>query len=155
MSKFMMKETKPYLPVATFQQVLDFVPGQPETYTTSPIVNAVAEALYSTKCIEGKELAEYLEVDNRKLGNALQLDLGMCLKDVVQNYRMHQVEVYRQANPEASMAQVAQACGYSSDGSLWRFFQRKLGTTAMGKKSEAGEELWLKWREESKKRRGW
>lgn len=45
----MEKMNHPYLPVATFQQVIEYVPGQVETYTVSPIVNAVAEALHETK----------------------------------------------------------------------------------------------------------
>ena len=150
---FFMKETKPYLPVANFQQILDFIPGQPQTYTASPIVNAVAEALYETKCIESKELAAYLVVDSKKLAHAVQLDLGMTLIDVIQTFRIHQIEEYHRANPEATLDEVAQACGYSSKGSVWRFFQRKLGKTVMGKKSQAGPELWLKMREDSKKRR--
>ena len=150
-----MIESKPYLPVAEFQQILDYVPGQPETYTASPIVNAVAEALYETKCIESKELAEYLAVEPRKLANAVQLDLGMKLIDVIQNYRIHQIEAYHSAHPSATLDEIAQACGYSCKGSVWRFFQRKLGKTVTGKKSEAGPELWLKYREDSKKRRGY
>lgn len=141
-----MKKTKPYLPVATFQQVLDYVPGQPETYTASPIVNAVAEALYETKYIEGKDLAEYLALDPRKLTHAMQIDLGMSLIEVIHNYRLHQIEAYYNAHPGETLDQVAQACGYSSKGSVWRFFQRKLGKTVTGRKSEAGPESWLQLR---------
>lgn len=141
-----MKQTNPYLPVATFQQVLDYVPAQPETYTASPIVNAVASALYVTKCIESKELAEYLAVDPRKLAYAIQLDLGMRLIDVIQHYRLHQVEHYRKTHPDAKLDDVAKACGYSCDSTLWRFFQRKLGTTATGRKSQARPESWTQMR---------
>ncbi len=137
-----MQETKPYLPVATIQQVIDYVPGQPETYTASSIVNAVAEALYETKCIESKELAEYLALDARKLAHAVQIDLGVSLIEAIQLYRIHQIEAYYKANPKASLDQVAQACGYSCKGTVWRFFQRKLGKTVSGQKSNAGPEQW-------------
>ena len=139
----MSKESKPYLPVTTFQQVLDYVPGQPETYTASPIINAVAEALCVTKCIESKELAEYLALEPHKLAHAVQIELGMSLIEVIHNYRLRQIEAYYNAHPGETLDQVAQACGYSSKGSVWRFFQRKLGKTVTGKKSEAGPESWL------------
>lgn len=150
-----MKETKPFLPVATFEQVLSYIPGQPETFTASPLVNAVADALYSTKCIESKELAEYLAVDARKLAYAVQLEMGMKLIDVIHNYRIHQIEEYYKANLDAKLDDVAKTFGYSCDSTLWRFFQRKLGKTVTGKKSEAGQELWLKMRENRKRYRGY
>ncbi len=143
-----MNESKPYLPVVTFQQVLDYVPGQPETYTASSIVNAVAEALCETKCIESKELAEYLSLDPLKLAHAVQIDLGMSLIEVIHNYRLHQIEAYYKAHPKATLDQIAQACGYASKGSVWRFFQRKLGLTVTGQKSHAGVEQWRKRRDE-------
>jgi len=136
----MNKEKHSYLPVATFQQVIDYIPGKEDTFTASPIVNALAEALYETQCIECKELAEYLDVDVRKLGGAVQLDLGMRLIDVIQQYRIHQVQRYLDEHPDASLEEVAHACGYASSDTLWRFFQRKLGTTVRGKKSQAGPE---------------
>lgn len=151
-SKSEIKDKKPYLPVATFEQVLDYKPGQETTYTASPVVNAVAEALCMTRCIESKELSEYLSVDLRKLSGAIQLDLGMRLIDVIQQYRLRQVENYRTVHPDATLNEVAQACGYASDGSLWRFFQRKLGQTVTGRKSMAGKESWQVMREEAKKK---
>ena len=153
MSKSIMKETKPYLPAVTLQQVFDYIPGQPETYTASRLVNAVAEALYDTKCIESKELAEYLAVDARKLAYAIQLEMDMRLIDVIQQYRIHQVEEYIGVHPDAKLDDVAKVFGYANDSTLWRLFQRKLGLTVRGEKSNAGPELWLMMREEIKKRR--
>lgn len=147
-----MKESKPFLPVATLEQVLGYVPDQPETYTASPLINAVADALYCTKCIESKELAEYLAVDARKLAYAVQLELGIRLIDVIQSYRIHQIEAYRKAHPDTKLDDVAKACGYACDSTLWRFFQRKLGKTVTGKKSEAGPESWLQLRARHQKK---
>ena len=146
----MVKNKHPYLPVVTFQQVLDYTPGQVETYTSSPIVNALAETLHTTILIESQEVADYLAVDRHKLGGAIQLDLGMRLIDVIQQFRLHQIQQYRDAHPDAPLDSVAHACGYASDSSLWRFFQRKLGTTAKGKKSMAGPERFNEMRRESR-----
>ena len=148
----MVKNKHPYLPVVTFQQVLDYTPGQAETYTPSPIVNALAETLHTTLLIESQEVADYLAVDRHKLGGAIQLDLGMRLIDVIQQFRLHQIQQYRDAHPDAPLDTVAHACGYASDSSLWRFFQRKLGTTATGRKSKAGPEFYNEMRRESRRR---
>ena len=148
----MVKNKHPYLPVVTFQQVLDYTPGQAETYTSSPIVNALAETLHTTLLIESQEVADYLAVDRHKLGGAIQLDLGMRLIDVIQQFRLHQIQQYRDAHPDEPLDTVAHACGYASDSSLWRFFQRKLGTTATGKKSNAGPERFNEMCKEIRKR---
>lgn len=150
----MIKEKHPYLPVATFQQVINYIPGNAETYTASPIVNALAQALFQTQLIESKEIAEYLDVDARRLACAIQLDLGMKLIDVIQQYRINQVQQYTQEHPDATLTEVAHACGYASDDSLWRFFQRKLGTTVGGTKSNAGPEHYNLLRQELRKKRG-
>ena len=102
--------------------------------------------------IECKEIAEYLSVNERKLAGAIQLDLGMRLIDVIQQFRLHQVQQYREAHPDESLDVVARACGYASDSSLWRFFQRKLGTTATGRKSLAGPERFNEMCKESRRR---
>lgn len=141
-----------YVPVATFQQVLDYTPGVVETYTSSPIVNALAKTLHQTLLIESQEVAEYLAVDARKLAGAIQLDLGMRLIDVIQQFRLHQIQQYRKSHPDEPLDKVAHACGYASDSSLWRFFQRKLGTTATGKKSNAGPERFNEMCKEIRKR---
>lgn len=130
----------PYRPVASLQQVLDYRHDAPETHTASPIVNAVAHALHTTRLIECHELADYLAVDARKLAGAIELDMGQRLITVIQQYRLHEVKLYREAHPQDSLESVAQACGYASQGSLWRFFQRQLGRTPKGKKSHAGPE---------------
>ena len=148
----MEKNIHPYLPVATFQQVLDYTPGEVETYTSSPVVNALAETLHTTLLIESQEVADYLAVDRHKLGGAIQLDLGMRLIDVIHEFRLHQIQQYRNAHPDEPLDSVAHACGYASDGSLWRFVQRKLGMTATGKKSQAGPERFNEMRRASRKR---
>lgn len=133
---------KPYLPVANFEQVLAYRPDNPATYTASPLVNAVADALFCTHLIEAKDLAAYLDVDPQRLAAALRLEMGMPTVDVIQQYRLLQAMDYIKAHPDENLNTVAHAIGYASDSSLWRFFERKLGITPRGKKSEAGPELW-------------
>lgn len=135
-----MGETKPYLPKATFEQVLNYNPADAATHTASPIVNAVAEALHETKFIEACEFAAYLEVDQVKLSHAIILDLGMSLKDLIHNFRLEQAMRLVAENPDMPVEEIAQACGYASAGSLWRFIQRKTGMTVLGQKSQAGPE---------------
>lgn len=135
-----MTVTKPYRPAITLDQVRAFDPAVPETHTPSLLVNAVAEALHETKSIEACEIAEYLEVDRVKLSHAIYLETGMTLIELVQNYRLLEIRKFIGEHPDMKLDEVAHACGYASDGSLWRFFQRKFGQTARGEKSNAGPE---------------
>lgn len=143
-----MNNTKPFLPVATFEQVLNYRPELAETHTASPLVNAVAAALYETKYIEACDIARYLAVDRQKLTNALSLELGMPLIDLIHQYRLIQIHKAVLANPDQPLDEIAHACGYASAGSLWRFVQRKTGKTVHGEKSQAGPE----WYDEMRKR---
>lgn len=136
----MTKNTKPYLPVASFEDIVNYVPGQEDTYIKSAIVNAVAEALYETKYIESKEIATYLELDPKKLAYAVQIDTGIKLIDIIHEYRICQIEKYRKEHPDDLLDTVAKACGYACDSTLWRLYQRKYGKTVTGKKSNAGPE---------------
>ncbi len=135
--------TKPYKPIATIEQVIAYRPDEPETHTPSRLVNAVAEALYATKFIEVKDLAAYMELTQHQLATALGMEMGMSPVEVLHHYRLLQAQQYVKEHPDQNLDQVAHAIGYASAGSLWRFFERKLGITPRGQKSEAGEELWL------------
>lgn len=145
--------TKPYKPSVTLEDMIAYRVDDESTYTKSPLMNAVACALCETTAINCADVAKYMEVDVRILSPAVQLETGINFIDLIRDYRMHQVNEYIKEHPDANLDTVAQANGYSSGGSLWRFFQRRSGNTPLGKKSEAGQELWLKWREESKRKR--
>lgn len=133
---------KAYRPVATFEQVLSYSPDDVTTHTVSPLVNAVCDVLCLTKCIEAAEVAKVLDVEQRKLTVALQLDLGMTLVEVIHQYRLHQILKYVGEHPDASRQEVANLFGYASRNSLWRFVERKCGTTADGTPSQAKKEEW-------------
>lgn len=145
--------TRPYKPSVTLEDMIAFRVDDESTYTKSPLMNAVACALCETKAIWCADVAKYLEVDVRMLSTAVLLETGINFIDLIRDYRMHQINEYIKEHPNENLDAVALANGYSSAGSLWRFFQRRSGNTPLGKKSEAGEELWLKWREESKRKR--
>lgn len=145
--------TKPYKPYITLEDILAFRVEDVTTHTTSPIINAVASALCETKALWCADIAKYLEVDVRMLSNAIMLETGLSFIEIIREYRMYQIEEYIKNHPNENLDAVAQANGYASAGTLWRFFQRRNGTTPLGKKSHAGQELWLKWREEKKRKR--
>lgn len=145
--------TRPYKPIVTFDDIIAYRVDDVTTHTKSPIMNAVATALCETKAIWSSEIAKYLDVEVRALSGAVKLETGMSFIDLIRDYRLHQITEYIKQHPNENLDAVALANGYSSAGSLWRFFQRRSGNTPLGKKSEAGKELWLKWREENKKKR--
>lgn len=131
---------KPFLPIVTIEEVYAFSPDDPATFTKSPLVNAVAEVLFTTKLIECKSIAQYLKLDERKLSNALSIELGMTLKDMVVAYRTKQVEEYRAAHPDYTPEQLAEAIGYSSAESISRFLNTQLGITPAGNKSHRSKD---------------
>lgn len=137
-----MSTIKPYLPVATFEQVLAYCPDDASTHTASPLVNAVCNVLCLTKCIEAGEVAKLLGLDRDRLTIALQLDLGMTLVEVVQQYRLQQILQFVNEHPDAPRDEVAKHFGYASRNSLWRFVERKCGTTVSGTPSHAKKEEW-------------
>lgn len=148
-------EKKPYNSSIVYEQIWAYRPNDPETRTCSSLVNAVAEALYSTHFIQVNEIAKYLDLEPRALSVAMQIELRMPFIDLIHSYRLDQADLYIQEHPDTTLDEVANAIGYASANTLWRFYQRKRKETPYGKKSEAGEELWLKMREERKKRRYW
>lgn len=146
-----MKVTKPYRPSISLEEVLAFDPTKPETHTVSRLVNAVAEVLHDTNYIEAKDIANYLEVDRIKLSAAISLEMGMTLIELIKNYRLVKVRKFVNDHPEMMLDDIARTCGYASNGSMWRFFQRKLGQTARGEKSKAGPEHYNNMRKNSRR----
>lgn len=130
----------PFLPIATFEQVVAFDPVDSSTHTASPLVNAVAEVLHDTKLIECKEIAKRLEVDERKLSSALSLELGMTLNELLDRYRMKQALDFISDHPDCSPDQLAQEIGYASRNGISRFLYTKLGITPTGRKSNRSKD---------------
>lgn len=128
----------PYRPIATFEQVYAYDPQDAATHTASPLVNAVADALHTTKLIECKEIARHLEVDERKLSNALELELGLNLKELMDRYRIKQILDYITDNPDYTTEQLAEAIGYTSVPGITRFMYTKLGLTPCGRQAHRG-----------------
>lgn len=131
---------KPFLPIVTIEEVFAFSPENPATFTRSLLVNAVAEVLFTTKLIECKSIAYYLKLDERKLSNALSIELGMTLKELVVAYRTKQVEEYRATHPDCTPDELAEAIGYSSAVSISRFLNTQLGITPAGNKSHRSKD---------------
>lgn len=126
---------KPYKPVASLAEVLAYDPENPETFTQSPVVNAVTEVLCATKLFECKEIARCLNLDERKLSNALSIDLGMTLSQLVDQYRANEVQEFRAQHPEYTAEELAKAIGYASPSGISRFLSTKLGITPQGRKT--------------------
>ena len=140
--------TKPFTPIVTLEQVFGYVSEDPATHTQSPLVNAVAEVLSTTKIIECKEIARALKVDERKLSNALSLELGMSLKDLLVKYRSMEVQEFKQQHPEYTTEELAHAIGYSSAKSISRFLDTNLGITPAGHKSHREKDKGVRIRSE-------
>lgn len=132
-----MKVDEPYLPEITLHDILAYRPDDEQTYTSSRLVNAVANILFTTKTREQNVFTQRLQLDNRHLTYALELEIGMTLKALIVHYRLAQIRQFMEQNPEMAVSEVAQQTGFSSPHALWRFFQTHTGETPTGKKSEA------------------
>lgn len=119
--------SKPYMPVATMKDILGYKAEDESTHTNSSLVNAVAEALQHTQLRDPAKLAEYLNLDVHKLSYALQIEIGMNLRDIVVEYKMQRVIEYINEHPNDSLAVVASKTGYSSPSALWRLYSRRIG----------------------------
>lgn len=144
---------KTYPPSISFEDIWNYRPDNSSTFTTVPIINVVAEALYTTNIIECGEIAKQMQVDSRLLNAVIKVETGMPFSELLHQYRFRQVSEYVAANPDVKLDIIAMKFGYSSYRSLWRFMQRIGGVTPNGEKSNAGPERWLQLREESKKKR--
>lgn len=107
-----MKHQNPYKPVATLDEVMGYQPEKPSTYTKSPLVNAVIEALLALPKIAPGIVAEYLALDRNALSKAMTIELGMTLSELVVQFRIKRHEEYRRQHPEASSDELARAAGF-------------------------------------------
>lgn len=117
---------KPYRPFVTIEHFYNY----PAVSTGSSICDAVADALFNTRLLRVAEIAEYLEIDPRKLSNAMQIESGLTLQQIVQSYRLHQVQQYMIAHPDQSLELQAHAAGFSSDSVLSDLIRRECHGTA-------------------------
>lgn len=132
-----MNVNEPYLPVITLQDILAFCPDNEQTYTSSRLVNAVANILFKTNSRETKDFAAYLQLDKRRLSVALEMETGMTLKELIIQYRLTKIKEFIAENPKMTVTEVASHFEFSSLHALWRFFQTYTGETPEGLKSEA------------------
>lgn len=140
----------PYIKSVDFSQIWKFRPNIVETYTPVPVLNSLAEALYSTNVNECKKIAELISVDEKVLNTIVKFEIGISLSQLLHEYRFKQIQEYISEHKDENMEEIAQKFGYASYGSLWRFMQRIGGVTPKGEVSKARPELWLQMREERK-----
>lgn len=148
-----MHAVRPYLPVATMEQILAFRPDDALTHTKSPLVNALATVLYETKLLECTAIAGYLGLDSRKLSAAISIETGMKISEIVDAYRLAQLDAFLAEHPDHDYTtdELAAAIGYSSGESIARFIHTKTGRTVMGRRSNAGPDKFVKIRSKIRK----
>lgn len=142
-----------YQKQATFEQILAYRPEDVKTHTPSPIVNALADTLYTTKLIECVEVAEHLGVEYQLLTAAVRLETGLYLKDIIQQYRLAQLDAFRSehADKEYTVDEMAHALGYANGKSIARFLRTKKGETVRGRHSIAEKDNYVKMRSQYRK----
>lgn len=98
---------KTYTPSISFEDIWNYRPDDSSTYTAVPIINVVAEALYSTNIIECGEIAKQMHVDSRLLNALIKVEMGIPFSELLHNYRFRQVSEYVAANQDVKLDIVA------------------------------------------------
>ncbi len=132
-----MKVSKPYLPEITLQDILAFNPDDEQTYTSSRLVNAVAQILCDSNTREIKDFAERLQLDKRHISIVIEMETGMTFKNLIVQYRLTKIKEYMSQHQEETYTSIAERFGFSSPHAFWRFFQTYTGETPDGVKSES------------------
>lgn len=125
------------MPEISLQDVLAFNPDDEKTYTSSRLVNAVAYILCNTNTRDTQVFAERLQLDKRWLSNAIEMETGMSLKDLIVQYRLAKIKEYMNEHRDETSTLIAEKFGFSSLHAFWRFFQTYTGETPDGNKSES------------------
>lgn len=128
---------EPYLPEISLQDILAFNPDDENTYTSSRLVNAVANILCNSDTRETQVIADRLQLDKRRLSYAIEMETGMSLKELVIQYRLAKIKEYMSQHADETLTKIAEQCGFSSLHAFWRFFQTYTGETPDGNKSES------------------
>ena len=128
---------EPYLPEISLQDILAFNPEDEKTYTSSRLVNAVANILYETNTRETQVFADRLQLDKRRLSIVIEMETGMTLKELIVQYRLVKIKEYMSQHTDETYTRIAEQCGFSSLHAFWRFFQTYTGETPDGNKSES------------------
>lgn len=92
------------------------------------IMAAVIEGLNQTCIFEAQDLAERLNVPDRKLSAAVELLTGLSLAKFIQEWRFLQSQQLLR-HTELPYNEVANRCGFADEHNLIRLYERRLQTT--------------------------
>lgn len=119
-----MNQTKSKFPVTNIRDLY-----MSETPTGEIFLDALTECLRNTSTQSSSQVASYMGIDDeRKLSNALQLLLGIGLKTAILEWRALQAKDMLD-NPDLSLQEVANQCGFAQAKTLISFFSRCYGIT--------------------------
>lgn len=140
-----------YQPKATLEQILAYRPDDVTTHTPSPLVNAVADTLFTTKSIECVHVARELGLDVTLLSAAVRVETGLYLKDIIHAYRMAQFNAFKETHPNYKADEIAKELGYENAKSIARFVRTQTGQTVCGRRSLAQKDGYVALRSKLRK----
>ena len=114
-----------------FNEYSTSVPGNADRADAQPsehIMAAVIEVLNQTCLFEAQELADRLNVPDRKLSAAVELLTGLSLARFIQEWRFLQSQQLLR-HTELPYNEVANQCGFADEHNLIRLYERRLQTT--------------------------
>ena len=96
----------------------------PEKKTDNQLLDAVSEALHTHHFTTGREVAEYLNLNQDHLTGALQIMTGSSLAEVVSQFVYHRIDKYLTEHPDDTLDQVAKATGFSTKSAITAVYRK-------------------------------
>lgn len=111
---------KPFNPPFSLADMMAY----PEQKTGNQLLDAVSEALHAHLFTTGREVAQYLNLNQSHLTGALQIMTGCSLADVVGMFVWRRIDKYLKAHPDDTLDEVAKATGFSTKSSVAAVYQK-------------------------------
>lgn len=112
----------PLTPVYTLEVLFQ------EGSAQDPILGPVIRVLLDTNLIDAKDVAKQLQVDDRKLSNAVELLTGQTLHQFILDWRFLQSQQLL-LNTDLPYSEVTTRCGYANENVLIAHYKKRLNTT--------------------------
>lgn len=110
-----------YLPPVSVERFLAY----PTLSTGCPLCDAVAEILLNPAIKDPEEVSSLMELDRRVLSDAVLVETGMHLSDLIYAVRLARIKQYIVEHPREKLRDVARRFGYTCYRGLWVFLHSK------------------------------
>ena len=120
-----MKETNPFKPYISDEQLEALDITKSETLTASPLLNAVYEAFEKLGAKPSTSLGKYLNLDPKKISAALEIATGHSYSYIRNLWIEKRLAKLAEEHPDWGKDERAKAVGFANYIALWRMGHRE------------------------------